>query len=518
MKSLKRCAALLCLVLLISSIFVGCSQGQKTTDTGQPADSNNTSPNGSSDTDGSTDSKDSGGNAEIVKLTAVFPGQEPPAQQEVLKAINEQLVKDGLNINVDIKYIDDYWNKLALEIAGGTEYDLAWAHVSTLPELVAKKVYQPIDEAVEKYAPELLANMPEYLIKGGSIGGKLYAIPRNIPMTAFNNVYNIRGDLRKKYGLPEIKDIEGLEAYFKAIVENEPDMFAIVGHNLQPLYPVYANYYFPLGDGGMNPIYIDPEDPNYTVKSFWDSEAFTAVCEKAREWRVKGWQPADTSSIENPDSGFDYGKVACVPANIMRASERIDTITTNVPGAEVETVLLEPKTRWIFLAGDNMLAVPSTSKHVNEAVALINWIKKNQDNYDLWSYGVKDVNYKLVDGAVDISEIPNEKRYVTNVWMWNDLRLARFSAKYPQEEIEKLKVWDDNSKVSPFVGFNVDLSKIKAQLSQVTAVMNEYYQNLGLGILDINEVRDEIMDKMYKAGLQDIIDEVQRQINEYLGK
>ncbi|HHY82186.1 MAG TPA: ABC transporter substrate-binding protein [Clostridiales bacterium] len=518
MRRSKTIIVLLLVAALTLALFTGCSKS--TTDTESKGSDNSGTDigenTGNNDNTGSEGTDDKKNTEEAVKLVAVFPGTQPECQPEVLEAINKKLVEDGLNINVDIKYIDDYWNKLALDIAGGTVYDLAWAHSSTLSDLVAKKVYQPIDEAMEKNAPELLEKMPEYLIKGGSVAGKLYAIPRNIPMTAFNNVYNVRGDLREKYGLPEITDIKGLEAFMEAVQKNDPDVFPIVGSNLQPLYPVYANYFFPIGDGGKNPVYIDPADPNFTVKSFWDSDAFTKVAEKAKEWRDKGYQPADTSSIENMDTGFDYGKVAVVPANIMRASERIDTITANVPGVKVETVLLEPEKRYVFLAGDNMLAVPSTSKNVDKAVALINWIKGSQENYDLWSYGVEGENYKLVNGAVDVNDIPGEKRYTTNVWMWNDIELARFSSNYPKEDIEKLKVWDQGSEVTPFVGFTVDQSNIKTQVSQITAVMNEYYENIGLGVLDINEVRDEIMDKMWAAGLQDVIDEVQRQINEYV--
>ena len=41
--------------------------------------------------------------------------------------------------------------------------------------------------------------------------------------------YIIRGDLRKKYGVNEIKTLDDLEAYFAAIKENEPGMTPIKG-------------------------------------------------------------------------------------------------------------------------------------------------------------------------------------------------------------------------------------------------------------------------------------------------
>lgn len=461
-----------------------------------------------------TESPNAGNGNKVIKLTAAFPGQESPGQKGALQAINKKLQDDGLNFEVDIKYLDDYWNKLALNIAGGTVYDVAWAHSSVLSDLVAKKVYQPID--LDKNGADLLENTPEYVLKGGQVQGKQYAVPRAIPMTGFNNVYNIRGDLREKYGIPEITTVENLEAYFAAIQTNEPNMHPIIGDNIQELFPIYANYYFPIGDGGQYPLYVDPKDSTHTVKSFLDSDAFAQVIAKKKEWKEKGWLYNDPNF--DGEGGFDNGKVATIAANIFRASERVDTLTSNVPGAKVETVYLEPDTRHIFSAGDNMLAVPSTSKHADEAVAFINWIKKDQANYDLWSYGVEGVNYKLVDDAVDTTGIADADKYNMNVWMWNDLHLARFSTNYPKEDIEVLKSWDSNSNVTPYVGFTLDQSKIKSQISNIQAIMGEYIPNLGMGVTDYNSVKDEMMSKLNAAGLKDVIKETQDQLNAYVSQ
>ena len=163
-----------------------------------------------------------------------------------------------------------------------------------------------------------------------------------------------------------------------------------------------------------------------------------------------------------------------------------------------------------------MLAVPSTSKNPAEAVSFINWIKKDQANYDLISFGVEGENYVLTDGAVDTTGIPEDKVYSTNSWMWNDLSIARFSSNYPTEDIEMLKTWDDESTVTPFVGFTLDTSSIKTQVSQVNAVKDEYFTNLAKGITNYDDVIDEFMDQLYAAGLQDIIDETQKQVNDWI--
>lgn len=480
------------------------------------SETSSTTTSGTSESTSSSAENSQAANTSDLTLQVLLTGSKSAADDSVVAAINEKLASDGYGFSIATTYIDDYWSKLALDIAGGVVYDVAWAHSTTLSDLVAKKVYQPITEYLDEYAPDIMANTPDYIIDGGTVQGEVYALARNIPMSYFNWVYIVRGDLREKYGIDKITTLEQFEEYLAAIHENEPDMYAILNSNLFPIYPVYANYFFPLGDGGNCPIYVDPADETYTVKSFFDSEAFKAVCEKKKEWYDLGYQPSDESRVENANQGFCYGAVGATEANIFTPSESIDALKANLPDATMELVLLEPETRYLNSAGDNMLAVPSTSKNPAEAVSFINWIKKDQANYDLISFGVEGENYILTDGAVDTSGISDDKVYSTNSWMWNDLSIARFSANYPTEDIETLKTWDDEAIVTPFVGFTLDTSKIKTQVSQVNAVKDEYFSNLAKGITSYDDVIDEFMDQLYAAGLQDIIDETQTQINEWV--
>lgn len=449
-----------------------------------------------------------------VTLTFMMPGNPPKDQSNVLAAVNKKLKADGLNYTIKTNYVAEYWNKLAMTVAGGTQVDIAWAHVSTISDLVARKVYQPIDEAVAASAPDIKANTPDYVLKGGTLDGKLYGIPRVIPMANFSNVYNIRGDLREKYGLGPIKSISDLEKYFDAVKKNDPDMYCTADPNMQPLYAELANYYFPIGDGGANSVYIDPKDPKHIVKTFFDSEAFAKACATKKSWLQKGYIPKDSSKVADAGEGFNNGKIACIPSNIMSASERIDSFS--VPKGKIETVMLSTEKPYIFQSSDNMLAVPSSSKHVKEAVTFINWMKKNQDNYDLWSFGVKGVNYKLDGNSVSLEGIPANKQYSTNTWMWNDMRIARFSSKMPKTDIDTLKNWDANAVKTPFIGFTLDQSKIKSQVSQVNAVWQEYYANLASGAVDYNTAKSKIESKLKTAGIDDIVKETQTQLDTYL--
>ena len=45
---------------------------------------------------------------------------------------------------------------------------------------------------------------------------------------SIQGVLGIRGDLREKYGLPEVTDIESLENYMAAVAENEDDLVPLL--------------------------------------------------------------------------------------------------------------------------------------------------------------------------------------------------------------------------------------------------------------------------------------------------
>lgn len=515
----KKLLSMLLVAAMAVTLLAGC--GDKKDDGGTSDDGNKTEQDSNNTDDKANDSTDDNAgsdaaNGDVVTLTFASLGAEPACQEQVLAAVNEKLLADGLNIQVQVVFLDDYWQKLALDIAGGAEYDIAWAHSSTLADLVSKKVYQPITAALDSVGQDLKAKYPDYVLKGGSINGEVYALARIIPTTGFNNTFDVRKDLMDKYNIPEITTMEQLEQYFQAVLDNEEGMYPYSGSNINPMTTTYANYHYILGDG-IFAMYVDPEDPDLTVKSFWESDEFVEIMNKRKEWVEKGYLESDTSTFENPDHGFEYGMVAAVDSNVTRVTERTN-METSCPGGVPYTVMLEPETRYIFSAGDNMLAVPSTSKHVEEAIQFIQWFKCNQENYDLWSYGVEGVNYEKDGNSIDVSNIAAENVYSVNKWMWDDMDVARYPAFYPEESIQRLKDWDSQSKQSPLLGFTLDQSNIKSECSQILAVMTEYANNLLTGMQDVNDVRDEFISKLKAAGIDKVIEETQKQVDAYVGQ
>ena len=83
------------------------------------------------------------------------------------------------------------------------------------------------DEMLQTYAPLTWEDTPESVWNQARVDGKIYAIPQ-LMIQNIQATIGIRGDLREKYDLPEITDIESLENYMSVISENETSVVPLL--------------------------------------------------------------------------------------------------------------------------------------------------------------------------------------------------------------------------------------------------------------------------------------------------
>ena len=81
------------------------------------------------------------------------------------------------------------------------------------------------------------------------------------------------------------------------------------------------------------------------------------------------------------------------------------------------------------------------------------------------------------------------------------------------EQTEKM---NNESVASPLLGFVLDTDPIKNEIAQISAV-NAEYQLYGF-IVNGLDSWDAYMEKLDKAGRKKVLDEIQKQVNEYWEK
>lgn len=77
------------------------------------------------------------------------------------------------------------------------------------------------------------------------------------------------------------------------------------------------------------------------------------------------------------------------------------------------------------------------------------------------------------------------------------------------------KEFNDNSIAAPSLGFDFNLEPVSTQVASFRNVLDEFGKSLYTGSVDPDQYLPELNKKLEAAGMQDVIDEMQRQINEW---
>jgi len=508
-----RATGIMMVLILLLSLLAACSQDGGNKEDPQASKAENK--------EGSAPAPEAAPSQAVGTVKIVLPGDAPKDIAGVQAALESKLQADGLNLKLEFTYFpwDQYTNKLNLIAASGEDYDMAWTHVSWLSQITAKNVVLPLNDLLDQQGQQLKKDIPAANFMSASIDNKIYGIPTLVPTAENNNFFTIRGDLREKYKLAPIKTLADFENYLDTIKKNEPDMVPIANDANRGLLREFGDVYLPIGDSGAGPAYIDPTDPKLEVKSFYESDIFKNIVKTKRKWYLNGWLPKDAQEIKDPEAALNNGKIAATWSNVLKISERIDAFKQTLPNGTLEDVFLNPdKPKFVFDAASNLLSIFSTSKNSKGAMAFINWFRSNQANYDLFSYGVKDVNYKLDGDAVSTEGIAENATYNQVYWAWDDIRMKHFSKNVDAGYIENLKSWDKNAIVAPVLGFRFNAEPVKSEIAQIDAVAQEFVGPAYAGFTDYDNFYPDFQSKLKSAGIDKVVAEVQKQFTEFQAK
>jgi putative aldouronate transport system substrate-binding protein len=281
------------------------------------------------------------------------------------------------------------------------------------------------------------------------------------------------------------------------------------------LFREYGDIVMPISNGGRGVAYLDPTDTAMKALSFYESDIFKNLVNLKRKWYEMGLLPKP-NQIKDQEVAFSSGQLGAIWSVVLKTTERIDAFKKASPDARIEDVFLNPdKPKYIYEAASNLLSLFSTSQSPKQAIAFVDWFRSSQENYDLMSYGAKDVNYKLDGNAVIIDGIDADKGYNQIYWAWDDINFKRFSKEITPEYVERLKNWDKDAVAVPSLGFKFDVEPVKAEIAQINALEEEYAVPALNGYTAYDEFFPDFQKKLKSAGLDKVLAEMQRQLDEF---
>lgn len=463
-----------------------------------------------------------------VKLKSYFIGDPGKNEAEVLTEVNKVL-KDKINATIEYANVSwgDWKTKFPVLLASGEPFDLIYTanwcyYLSESP----KGAYYALDDLLDKYAPSVKKNIPAEAWEQAKVNGKIYMVPSVYPnIGTFGAV--VRGDLRKKYNIPEIKNIETYGAYLEAIKKNEPDLVAFNANTSNPLYNIflYENEWgrpsaFGNGEEGVITYDILKGGKPIDVTTTKEYEAFI---KRQKEWADKGyWTKGVLSNKTRPMDAYRAGNSASFISNLGTTNQQFEWEITNNKNWNSEWFPMENGTkieRSPYIS--NGTAIYSGSKNPERALMFIELLHSNKDFYELVMHGVKGKNWEAVDGqkwklpaGVNPADVT-----MTNTGM--GLMQALFQRDNVNKStfvINKEKEYDKVAVMPKYAAFVLDQTPISAELAAINSVCTTYKAPLDWGLVDPVTGLATLKQKLKEAGLEKVLTEVNKQLDAYNSK
>lgn len=472
--------------------------------------------------------------SEFVTLN-LFAITDAPLDQkkadEYNKILNDYL-KEKLNCGINYVYAsgNDYANNYMLALASGEKYDLMhaanWLSYSTY---AVKGAFMPLDELLPEYAPYMWEQAADKW-DGIRVDGVIYGVP-TLRGDRVEMSFLYREDLRKKYDCPEIRSMEDIETYLKAIKENEPEL--LPSDDTQAM--VYGNVFIPLNKyqivdvmGGKNSNFvIDPENPRELLNTI-ELPEYVEFMETMKRFYDEGYWPKDqlsrngwgVMSVTNGKSAASFVGQFWNYAYLVPQTEK------EHPGWELNYApycLMNPEESVVPAADPTgaMLAISRTAAHADRALMLIDLVHQDETLWRLMTYGLENVHYTITENGEHDESLLNDPIYDK----FNYFPGSLFDD--PKFHLPEAGQWEGQAAlqeqimalVKPNIleGFVIDYTNIDMEYAALNEVRTTVGNPLNVGAVDdVATYYADFVSQSYAAGLQACHDEIQRQLNAFL--
>ncbi|TLC98561.1 ABC transporter substrate-binding protein [Robinsoniella peoriensis] len=512
----KNLIALGMAAVMVMGTLAGCSgnsNSEKSSQTDAKAESG-------SETGGKNDVSEEGdgGGAEkkedkeVVNLKIHTPVPEQTDGKAVMEALNEY-TKEKIGVTVDYVFHGGaYGDKIQTIIASGEEYDACFTSnwLNPYNTNVVKGAFIDITELLPKAAPELQKAIPDYIWTAATVKGGIYAVPNQQIVAR-----QIGALMPKDYvdgtgtDISKVKNLTDLGEY----AQKAFDQFgAKVGGVNRAQAADYCGYEYISDYMAAGAIKMD--DTSAKVVNFYATDEWKNMLNELVSLNEKGLLDGECGYMD------EYGES-------QRVAKKTSAFYSGTykPGVEAEesaragyecvmaTAATDP-----YISTNSVIAtmygISTTSKHPEETLKYLELINTDPYAINLISYGIEGTHYKKT-GENTIELISDSGYSHGQSWALGNVFNTYALAGQPEDIWEQTRALNDSAKTSPILGFSFDPEAVKMEVTNVSKVVKEYESLVG-GELPVEETNAEFLEKLNVAGIDKVMAEMQKQIDEFL--
>lgn len=432
----------------------------------------------------------------------------------VEKKINEY-IKDKINATVKINILESsqYSNQLSSMIQSGEYFDMCFVADWMLKytESAEMGAFIALDDYFEEYMPKTYELSDKDAIECSKVKGKLYALPViKENSECYGWIY--RKDIADKYNIDmsKYKTFEDIEPVLEMIKAKEPGIEYPIDWDADssPAGGILQQRVITANEIGLS------SDTERKVMHLFETEESREAFRTAHRFYKKGLVKEDilTSSAEL-NTRMKAGKTFCHMAKLKPG--KVNELYKNTEYEFAQIEITEPRKGSKFGTG-SMTAISATSKNPARVMRFIELLNTDEYLNNLVIYGIEGTHYeKTDDGRVKLFA---DSGYSLSgkQWMLSNIYLTYPTTEEKTDKNEILREFDKNAALSSFTGFSFVTENVQMEIASCATVDKQYRNQLMLGAIDPDSIFDKYMSEMKKAGVDEIIKEAQKQLDEFL--
>lgn len=483
--------------------------------------------------------------SEHVVINYMTTGDAPTndATQNMLDELNK-ILGEKVNAELQIYYIGwtDYLSNYNLTLArmDGT-VDLVGTATDWLdawPNAKNGAFLELSDEMLEKYAPVTYSTVSQDDWELCKYNGNIYLMPEDNYAQWTNHGFAYRNDWAKLAGLENgVHSWEEMTTYFKYICEHQDELGVVTPWDSD------GTQYSQMAGGWVSShsdfISIDgissaalyggtKEDP-YTIYSpfYTDTDMMVEFAELMKEWNDMGVWKTDVLNNTSSDNREDFklGKTAAEQHHTQTWTGLITDTKKNIPDAEVGFFWWgEEQGNLVSLnITHGAMAVSYASENPERALMVYDLLRNDPECYYLINYGQEGIQWEYDDNGLRITpEDYNSDTdgITTNFWWGRNDDVEILDGTKDWDTIFKLYDEYDEVKIGYQYGLFVpDVDDIKSYIDNVNEVNTNYMKQIAFGKYTgtAEEIVTEYQQALKDAGIETVIEELQRQLDEVYG-
>jgi putative aldouronate transport system substrate-binding protein len=466
------------------------------------------------------------------EIVYMYPG----TVQKDMDLVSAELSKiTKAKFNATVKLVGTDWGafdeKMKLANAAKEKVDLEFTApwINNYSNNVSNGSLIPLDDLLQQYAPMTWASMKPGVWNAARVNGKIYGIINQQQFFKNWGIATLKKDLADKYKitLDNVAKLEDVTAILKTLKDGEgfPPLQSNSDPNSSGVITWAAEYY------GFDPVIeivgnctlvgVKYDDKTRTAINITETTEFKKAVELVRSWRQAGYISEPKPQTENL-AVQQAGTGGVIAIHVV--SPKSNSETKSRVGWDSISKGLSP----LFLTTAGVIAtmngISSACKDPARTMQFVELLNSDPAFFNLITNGIEGKHWVWVDKSKNEVGYPEGLKpdtdpYHTGTgWMFG----CAFKESYWDQDSADSKMWDATAAInaqcepSAVLGFSFVQEPVKTEMSQITNVVNEQYIPLTQGLADPDTALPKLQSSLKDAGLDKVIAEVQKQINDWV--